>query len=141
MTRLRKIVFATALLAASAATASAQGYGHGYGSGHGGGYNSGYGARSAPNVTDMRQSRQVERIERGYRDGSLTPREAAGLMHQQREIAEYERRAKADGYLDPVERSNLRYMQDSASRSIRNERTDFEGRNAAFDRPWWRRWW
>lgn len=131
MPRLRTPVVAVALLVAGAASASAQGYGSGYG----------HGPRHAPDVTDMRQSRQVERIERGYRDGSLTPREAAGLMHQQRQIADYERRAKADGYLDPVERSNLRYMQDNASRSIRNERTDFEGRNAAFDRPWWRRWW
>jgi hypothetical protein len=135
MTRLRTTVIAAALLLAGAGAAAAQGYG--YGSGHG----SGYGHRPAPDVTPLRQSRQLETIERGYRDGSLTRREAASLMEQQRQIAEYERRATADGYLDPVERSNLRYMQDTASRSIRNERTNLEGRNLALDRPWWRRWW
>lgn len=139
MTRLRSIVLATSLVIASAAGASAQGYGYGPGSGYGG--SNGYGYRPLPDETDMRQARQMYRIERGYRDGSLTGREAAGLMEQQRQIAEYERRAKADGFIDPYERATLRAMQDNASRTIRSERTDFEGRNAAFDRPWWRRWW
>lgn len=122
---------AAALVIASAGTAAAQGYGYG---------NSSY-YRPMPDDVDIRQARQGERIERGYRDGSLTPREAAGLAEQQRRIAEFERRARADGHLDPYERATLRQMQDHASQSIRAERTDFEGRNTAFDRPWWRRWW
>ena len=133
MPRLRTFASAAALLVAGAAAASAQGYGYGN--------TPGYGYRpGAPDMTDLRQSRQMERIERGYRDGSLTPREAAGLMEQQRRIAAFERRARADGYVDPHEAGILRRMQDEASWTIRQERTDFEGRNAAFDRPWWRRW-
>ncbi|MFZ4604532.1 MAG: hypothetical protein ACOYM8_19010 [Caulobacterales bacterium] len=128
MTRIqsRSLVLTAALLAAGATSVSAQGWW-------------GYGSPQNSEI-DMRQARQAERIERGYRDGSLTPREAAGLMEQQRRIAEIERRAKADGYLDPYERAQLRTMQENASRSIASERRDFEGRNAAFDRPWWRRW-
>ncbi len=128
MTRIRSLALAAGLIVAGAASAAAQGYGYGS-------------YRSLPDETDFRQARQAERIERGYRDGSLTPREAAGLMEQQRQIAEFERRAKADGFVDPYERARLRQMQDEAGRTIAHERRDFEGRNAAFDRPWWRRWW
>lgn len=124
----RSLVLTAALLVAGAASASAQGWGWG-----------GWGSRT-PEV-DARQSRQIERIERSYRDGSLTPRETSGLMEQQRRIADTERRAKADGYVDPYERAQLRAMQHDAGRTIARERSDFEGRNAAFDRPWWRRWW
>jgi hypothetical protein len=121
-----RILAAAALIVASAGAASAQGYG--------------YGARPMDGI-DARQANQARRIEQGYRDGSLTPREAAGLAAQQRQIAEYERRARADGRLDPYERHNLRAMQNNAGRSIAHERHDFEGRNAGFARPWWRRWW
>jgi hypothetical protein len=131
MTRFRPVLLAAALVVAGAASATAQGYGYG----HGGGY------RPLPDETDVRQNRQMSRIERGYRDGSLTPREAGALMEEQRRIAEVERRAKLDGYVDPYERARLRHMQDNASRNIAAERHDYEGRNAAFDRPWWRRWW
>lgn len=123
----RSLVLTAALLVAGAASASAQGWGWG-----------GWGSR---NDVDARQNRQVNQIERGYRDGSLTSREASGLMEQQRRIADAERRAKSDGYVDPYERGQLRSMQNSAGRSIASERRDFEGRNAALDRPWWRRWW
>lgn len=126
------ILVAAAAVVASAGTVSAQGYGYGYGYG--------YGARPMDGV-DARQANQARRIERGYHDGSLTPREAAGLAAQQRQIADYERRARADGHLDAYERHNLRVMQNHASRSIAHERHDFEGRNAGFGRPWWRRWW
>ena len=132
MNTARTLLVATAVVLVGATAVNAQGYGPGYGYG--------YGPRHIDEV-DARQARQSQRIEQGYRDGSLTPREAAGLAEQQRLIAEYERRAKADGRLDPYERANLRNMQDNAGRSIAHERTDFEGRNAAFDRPWWRRWW
>ena len=123
----RSLVLTAALLVAGAASASAQGWGWG-----------GWGSR--PSEIDARQYRQNERIDRGLRDGTITPREAAGLYAQQRHIAEAERRAKWDGYVDPYERARLRAMQNGASRSIASERHDFEGRNAAFDRPWWRRW-
>lgn len=128
MTRFRTIATAALLVIAGTASASAQGYGYG----------AGY--RPIPNEIDVRQARQAERIERGYRDGSLTPREASALMEEQRRIAATERRAKADGYVDPYERARLRNMQENASRNIAMERRDFEGRNAALDRPWWRRW-
>lgn len=124
----RSLVLTAALLVAGAASASAQGWGWG-----------GWGSR--PGEIDARQYRQNERIDRGLRDGSITPREAAGLYEQQRRIAEAERRAKWDGYVDPYERAHLRAMQNDASRSIAAERLDFEGRNAAFTPPWWRRWW
>lgn len=123
----RSLVLTAALLVAGAASASAQGWGWG-----------GWGPRGGD--IDARQSRQMHQIERGYRDGSLTPREASGLMEQQRRIAEAERRARMDGYIDPYERAHLRAMQAHARHSIASERRDFEGRNAAFDRPWWRRW-
>lgn len=125
MRYLRSAAIASVLLIGSVATASAQGYGYGVG---------------PRNEIDARQARQMDRIGQGYRDGSLTGREAAGLVQQQRAIAGYESRAKADGRLDPYERHNLRVMQNHASRSIARERHDFEGRMAPVHRPWWRRW-
>lgn len=124
MRYLPSLAIASLIVLGSALPASAQGFG--------------YGPR---NEIDARQARQMQRIENGYRDGSLTPREAAGLVHQQRAIAGFEARAKADGYLDPYERRQLRMMQNHASYSIARERHDFEGRYARPYRPWYRRWW
>ena len=131
MIRLRRAVLAATFVAAGAASASAQGYG--------------FGARPVADETDARQVRQSHRIEQGGREGSLPAREAAGLQEQQRQIVENERRAKADGVVDPNERASLRNMQNEASRSIEQERHDMERRNAVFGapawRPWWRSWW
>ena len=143
MIRIRSLALAATFLAAAAASASAHdnGYSPSYGYGNG----NGYGTRPVADETDVRQARQANRIEQGTRDGSLTGREAGLLHEQQRQIAEVERRAKADGIVDPNERANLRNMQNQASRSIEQERHDIERRNAVFGappyRPWWRSVW
>jgi len=117
---MNRTLIAIGLIAAGATSASAQGW---------------WGSVSGREV-DARQDRQQYRIEQGIRDGSLTRREAHALIEEQRQIADYERRAKADGYLDARERATLRSMQDNASRHIAAERHDTEVR-----RPWYRRWW
>ena len=85
---------------------------------------------------DARRHDQLSRIERGVRDGSLTRHEARELIAEQHRIAEVERRAKADGHVDFVERARLKALQDEASRHISAERHDSE---TAY-RPWYRRW-
>ena len=117
---MNRTLIAIGLIAAGATSASAQGW---------------WGGTSGREV-DARQGNQQQRIERGVRDGSITRYEAHGLVEEQRRIAEYERRAKADGRLDPREQTTLRQMQDNASRHIAAERHDNEAR-----RPWYRRWW
>lgn len=83
---------------------------------------------AAADVTDKRQARQADRIEQGIRDGSLTRREADRLIHEQRKIADFERQAKRDGHIDYIERRHLQAAQDRASRHIRHEKHDFQGR-------------
>jgi len=70
--------------------------------------------------SDMRQYRQQERIERGYRSGRLTPREAVRLQRQQHRINRVERRARAynNGYVDPRSRRQIERMQNRASHNI-----------------------
>lgn len=117
---MNRTLIAIGLIAAGATSASAQGW---------------WGGTSGREV-DARQSNQQQRIERGLRDGSITRYEAHGLIEEQRRIADYERRAKADGHLDARERATLKSMQDNASQHIYAERHDAE-----FRRPWYRRWW
>lgn len=71
--------------------------------------------------SDARQYRQNERIERGYQNGRLTPREAYRLERQKHR----KRRARAlnGGYIDPRSQARIERMQDRADRNIyRNKR-------------------
>jgi len=66
----------------------------------------------------QRSAEQEQRIREGQANGSITPREAAYLLEQQRNIRHVEWRANRDGVLTPDERRQIRYMQDRADRTI-----------------------
>jgi len=66
----------------------------------------------------QRSAEQEQRIRDGQASGSITPREAAYLLDQQREIRHVEWRANHDGVLTPDERRQIRFMQDRADRTI-----------------------
>jgi len=66
----------------------------------------------------QRSAEQEQRIRDGQANGSITPREAAYLLDQQREIRHVEWRANHDGVLTPDERRQIRFMQDRADRTI-----------------------
>ena len=66
-----------------------------------------------------RQIRQRARIHTGVEKGTLVPREARSLRHEQKHIAKAKQRMKKDdGKLDPVEKARLERMQTRASRHI-----------------------
>jgi hypothetical protein len=67
---------------------------------------------------DQRSAWQEQRIHQGEANGSITPREAAWLQDQQRQIRHAERRAAADGVITRDERLQIRDMQDRADQSI-----------------------
>lgn len=107
---------------------------------------------------DARQARQADRIDQGVRNGSLTRTEAARLKAEQDHIAAMERQAERDGRVTRDERARLDAAQDQASRNIRAEKHDSEGRNRGWNRwgryggrsvfndhsdnrRWYRRWW
>ncbi len=71
--------------------------------------------------SDHRQWRQQERIDRAYRHGRISPREAARLERQQRRIERVERRARYynNGRVDPRSARQIERMQDRANHSIR----------------------
>jgi len=66
----------------------------------------------------QRTAEQEQRIREGQANGSITPREAAWLLDQQRQIRHVEWQASRDGVLTRDERRQIRYMQDRADRSI-----------------------
>ncbi|KTQ82349.1 MULTISPECIES: hypothetical protein [Aureimonas] len=76
--------------------------------------------------SDARQYRQQERIERGYRHGRISPREAARLERQQRRIERVERRARYynNGRIDPRSAHKIKRMQDRANHAIRRANRD-----------------
>jgi uncharacterized membrane protein YebE (DUF533 family) len=86
-----------------------------------------------------------ERIDRGIRNGSLTPREAAQLRQEQREIDARIARAKRDGHVDYFERAQIARMKAAASRHIYQEKHDAEGVNRRYGSYGYgygsRRWW
>ena len=67
---------------------------------------------------DARQANQADRVAAGVASGALTPRETAGLVHQQRHIHAAERHFESDGRLGYHERRALEAMQDGVSHSI-----------------------
>ena len=71
---------------------------------------------------DERNANQEARIQQGEANGSLTPREAAHLQHQQHEIHRAERHAAADGYVSPAEKARIQRMQNHASQSIADKK-------------------
>lgn len=75
-----------------------------------------------------RQWRQDQRIERGYSNGRLTPREARRLDAQQRRIDRYEYRSRRDrGGLSRYERARIDRKQDRASRNIWRKKHNYRG--------------
>lgn len=91
---------------------------------------------------DDRQSRQMQRIEQGYRNGDLTRQEYNRLVNQQREIARLERLLERDGRLSYADRAYLTQLQNDASRAIRAERHDGQNwSDRGRDRGWGRGGW
>jgi len=69
-----------------------------------------------------RQINQASRINRGLRNGSLTPRQAAGLRRQDRRIASQARAMnRADG-TTPAQRAQIHHEMNQESRRIYNEK-------------------
>ncbi len=88
----------------------------------------------------LRRKEQRERIETGRRMGRITNREYIHLRDEQWRIRVATERAKSDGRIDRLERSELRRMQQGASRHIfrsgRNEhRSPHRRRDLRRNRP------
>ncbi|HEX4893775.1 MAG TPA: hypothetical protein VFV47_10835 [Hyphomicrobiaceae bacterium] len=67
---------------------------------------------------DRIQERQYHDIMQKRQTGQLTRREHAALMAEQARIAEFERRAKADGHLSGAERRRILEAQHAARSHI-----------------------
>lgn len=74
--------------------------------------------------TDVRQGAQQARIAEGRRSGEVNNGEARVLRAEQRHIRRSERRAKADGDVNVVEKRRLERKQDRASRHIRRAKNN-----------------
>ena len=77
---------------------------------------------------DQRQANQQQRIEQGIRSGQLTAGEATRLERGQARIVRMERRALADGRMDPRERRRIMQAQEVQSRHIYREKHDNQTR-------------
>jgi uncharacterized membrane protein YebE (DUF533 family) len=115
---MKRVILTAALIAAGATAASAWG-------------------TSTPDL-DRTRARQEARIREGLRDGSLTRREARGLIEEQRRIQALESAARSDGVVTRREHDAIRRAQQDASRHIYQERHDGESR---WSRWGWSRWW
>lgn len=79
---------------------------------------------------NARQMRQMDRIEAGKHNGSLTRHEVRDLMREQHEIQAMEHHFRADGIIDAREFRRLDHALDQAGRNIRAERHDRQARYA-----------
>ncbi|MGE0701570.1 MAG: hypothetical protein AB7O57_20915 [Hyphomicrobiaceae bacterium] len=79
------------------------------------------------------QARQLDAIEQGRRDGSITRREYRDLVSEQARIADMERRARANGHVSGREVRTIREAQRDAAVHISEDSTN--GRTNL-----WRRW-
>lgn len=77
---------------------------------------------------NARQHYQRDRLQDGWRDGSLTRDERRDLRAEQKEIRVEERQYKSDGVLTRAERQDLQQDLNAASQHIYQERHDAERR-------------
>jgi len=85
-----------------------------------------YGRRWGVNA---REARQQQRLYNGIQNGSLTPREAARLEHQEAKINRQEWRMRHDGNgLQPAERARLERELNRTSQHIYHQKHDAQGR-------------
>lgn len=82
---------------------------------------------------DARRADSANRIYQGRASGQLTLLETWRLKAEQARIADMERRAKRDGYIDGTEAYRINQAINRANNHIYRERVD--GQIA-----WWRRW-
>jgi len=98
---------------------------------------------------DRRAMNQEQRIQQAWQSGQLTPGEYRRLANQQQRIRLVEARMRADGRLDPGEKTRLNRMLDHSGRAIyhanhHNWRPDFyranwrPGCRPVHRRPGWR---
>lgn len=73
-----------------------------------------------------RQWNQAARIEAGVARGALTPAEANRLGARQARIGHIEQHYRADGYLGPYERADLRRRQNRSSAAIWRQAHDHQ---------------
>lgn len=83
---------------------------------------SGFATLAQTSCVTFHQGNQLNRIQNGLSDGSLTTSEATGLAAKQVGIAQAELSALADGSMDRGEFRQLRQMQREASRDIFEQR-------------------
>jgi hypothetical protein len=67
---------------------------------------------------DRRQMAQEQRIQQAWQSGQLTPREYRRLENQLQHIRMVEDRMRADGRLDPAEKTRLNEMLNYSERDI-----------------------
>jgi hypothetical protein len=67
---------------------------------------------------DRRAMNQEQRIQQAWQSGQLTPGEYRRLVNQQQRIRLVEDRMRADGRLDPGEKTRLNRMLDHSGRAI-----------------------
>ena len=72
----------------------------------------------------QRMQNQERRIDRGVKNGELTPKEAGKLEAEQARIQQTEQRMKSDGRLTSKERQKLHTMQDRSSGHIDRQKHD-----------------
>jgi len=75
-------------------------------------------AQTRTPVIDRRELRQERRINEGVRTGELTRGEAFRLRAGERRIIAEKRMARADGYVSPAERAQIRRDENRESRAI-----------------------
>jgi hypothetical protein len=79
---------------------------------------------SRANFNGPRFANQQQRIGAGIQNGSLSPREAARLSHQEGRIRTYQRNARADGNVTPAEHRHINQAYATESRRIYRTRHD-----------------
>ena len=133
---MKKLLTAAAVVASLgvALPAAAQTWNGGYGGAYGGGYGAGYsGYRS-----DSFGGRNIEnRIDRGVRDGSLTPREARNLSRELDDIRRLERQYSRNG-VSPWEARHLDQRYAALTARLRIERRDGDTRFGDYGRDYGR---
>ena len=103
-------------------------------------YDRDYGPRHGQRVNQQhiaeinaRQAQQLNRIEQGMRNGTLTRREYRTLMSELQNFDAVKRDFMSDGFLTPSEFRQLDNGLDAAARNIRMEKRDHDTRASNYD--------
>jgi hypothetical protein len=94
---------------------------------------SGLYAQSSTKIIKKKHIQQLKKIENGIKSGEITKVETKKLIKQERKLSKLNKKAKADGFISPKEKSKLKKEAKKLDNEIYKEKHDKQKRKKEYN--------